>query len=229
MGNNPYKIIHLNFKGKTNEISEEKSNFLFLCFRQFASDKHYLNKNDLSKLIKIYDNKIIDKLFEIFSYKKGVLSLNDLKVLYLSFTEVKYRCTLLSFFLFGNHKKISRPIYSKNLADFNLEDKIFLEAFSDDDFIKSIIYKEKSNSKITYLNKILFLENSRLLFKEKYNDFEFIKTIFPSSVLDTFILTYINMNYACDCFIEKDNRNKDLNNLYDLEQMKNSFNYIIYI
>jgi hypothetical protein len=56
MGNNPYKIIHLNFKGKKNEISEEKSNFLFLCFRQFASDKHYLNKNDLSKLIKIDDN-----------------------------------------------------------------------------------------------------------------------------------------------------------------------------
>ena len=223
MGNNPYKIIHLNFKEKKNEISEEKSNFLFLRFRHFSSDKHYLNKQDLSDLINIDDNKIIDKIFEIFSYKKGIISFNDLKVFYLSFTEPKYRCILLSFFLFGNHKKISRPNYSKNLVEFNSKDKIFLEAFSDDDFIKSIIYKEKSNSKIIYLNKILFIENSRLLFKEKYNDFEFVKVIFPSSVLDTFMLMHMNMNYVCDCFVEKDNRNKDLNNLYDLEQMKNSF------
>jgi len=224
MGNKPYKIIHLNFKGKKCEINEEKSNFLFLCFRNFALDKNYLNKNDLSKLIKIDDNKIIDKLFEIFSYKKGVISLNDLKVLYLSFTEPNYRCILLSFFLFGNHKKILRSSYSKNLAEFNSSDKIFLESFSDDKFIKSIIYKEKSNSKITYLNKILFIENSKLLFKEKYNDFEFIKVIFPSSVLNTFILKYMNMNYVCDCFVEKDNTSKDLNNLYDLEQMKDLFN-----
>jgi len=224
MGNKPYKIIHLNFKGKKNEINEEKSNLLFLCFRQYASDKLFLNKNDISKLIKIDDNKIIDKLFEIFAYKKDAISLNDLKVLYLSFTNPMYRSILLSFFLFGNHKKILKLNYISNLAKFNSKDKVFIELFSDEDFIKSIIYKEKSNSKKTYLNKILFIENSKFLFKDKYNEFEFIKAIGPSSIFYTFRLIDMSLNYICDCLVEKDNKSKDLNNSYDLEQMKNSFN-----
>ena len=224
MGNNPNKLIHLRLKEDLKkEINNEKNNFLFNCFRQFSSETNHLTKKDLSKLIKINEKDILDELFNIFSSKKEGISLNDLKVFYFSFKNSKFKYILLSFLIFGKHRKILKKNYMNNVFNNFVQKDKKLNILLDEKFLKEIIYKERSNSKVTYFDKVLFIEKSKDLIKKEYTEFEFIKEVFPSEYLEKFRIMHINnMNFICNCLVEKDDVNK--NNIDELEQMRIPFN-----
>ena len=73
MGNDPNKYISLHIKEEDIQevIDEQKKDNFYQLYQQFTQTTGFLNKEDLGKLTKIDEPKILKQLFDIFGRKKG--------------------------------------------------------------------------------------------------------------------------------------------------------------
>ena len=218
MGNDPYKYIHYNITNAhiKEVLDQNKMNSLNLIYNQFTHRTDFLSKENFNRILRIDDDKILDKIFDIFKSQKGKMFYTDFIYFYVSFTNEKFKNILLSFLIMGNHANVEKKLYLDGLADFiNIDDNFKL--LSDKMTIKQITKKEKQTGNFfsdfkffgkkneeEYISKellIQFLEDQQKINKIK---FFFYKEIKKSS---DFFKQKRNKNqgYICNCL--KDNLN----------------------
>ena len=119
MGNDPNKYISLNIDNEDiNEVlDEQKREEFYRLYQQFSSRNGFLSKNDLSKLTKIDNEYILEKIFDIFASKKGKMYFSDLICFYTCFANRTIKIILLSFLLFGRNEKIGKSTYIEKLNE----------------------------------------------------------------------------------------------------------------
>jgi predicted N-acyltransferase len=112
MGNDQKKINSIiNKESGGYTISESKNNLLYKYYTQLTLNEPYLTKDYFSKLIKIYDEAILDELFSLFCSKKDKMSFTDLQHFYIFFKNPKLKYILFSFIFFGKQSKITKDIF----------------------------------------------------------------------------------------------------------------------
>ena len=220
MGNDLHsKKIDIKEEDIAEVINEEKNNLLFRYYRNFSSDKNDISKQNFSQLTKIYDEKILDDIYELFINKKNKLSFNRLRKFYTSFKNPKLKFFILSFIIFGNQNKIKKEEYMNNLIPFMVKDTLKFEIFMKEGFLKKI---KEPNCK-DMINKNLFIENSNNLCVKELSDFKFIEDIPSSSqIINKKLIDIKPFNYICDCLLEKNELKNNKNE--NLEQMRIPFN-----
>ena len=63
--------------------------------------------------MRIDDDKILDKVFDIFKYQKEKMYFSELINFYVSFANKKLKYILLSFLIMGNHGHMDQKLYRK--------------------------------------------------------------------------------------------------------------------
>ena len=112
MGNDPYKYIHYNITNAhiKEVLDQNKMNSLNLIYNQFTHRTDFLSKENFNRILRIDDDKILDKIFDIFKSQKGKMFFTDFIYFYVSFTNEKLKNILLSFLIMGNHADVEKKL-----------------------------------------------------------------------------------------------------------------------
>ena len=215
MGNDPFKYIHYNINEnhENRVLDSDKKKTLFTIFKQFSQKKDYLTKENFNNIIRLDDEKILNKIFDIFASYKEKMYYTDLKSFYIAFRNPQIKYILLSFLLFGKKENIDISTYINNLSDFVKIDETFL-SLQDEEFITKISYKIINDNGFLYryvnhktkeelnINKQRFIGYLTKDFLKNIFYISFVKEILPSSKVDKIMRNKRNL-YICDCL--KDN------------------------
>ena len=141
MGNDPNKYISLYIDNeKINQVlDEQKRDEFYKYYQQFSSRNGFLSKNDLSKLTKIDNEYILEKIFDIFASKKGKMYFSDLICFFTSFKNEQLKVILLAFLLFGRNARIGKKAYIEKLNEFMVVNDNFIILNSESFLISSIL------------------------------------------------------------------------------------------
>ena len=243
MGNDPNKYISLNIDNEDiNEVlDEQKREEFYRLYQQFSSRNGFMSKNDLSKLTKIDNEYILEKIFDIFASKKGKMYFSDLICFYTCFANRTIKIILLSFLLFGRNEKIGKSTYIEKLNEFMtvnddfliLNSESFLNSITSNEngyssyipsFAKNYLYGAQDKDTI-YYDKSLFISKANNLYNQKLFIFNFVYKVIPSSRLNNLKIDEIKKKvhtYVCDCLLQ--NINEKINTFDELEEMKYYFN-----
>ena len=224
MGNNQYKYIHYNIteQHKKDVLNKKILNYLEQVYNQFSQRDDFLSKENFNKIVRIDDDKILDKVFDIFKYQKEKMYFSELINFYVSFANKKLKYILLSFFIMGNHGHMDQKIYIDAIADLiNIDDKF--KKLCEKNSIEQIIKKEKSvffpdfkfptkkneEERISKEFLVQFLEKDEI-------KFSFYQEIKPSS--EYFKQKRKNsFRYVCDCKMDYSQLNKNMDKLDTIE------------
>jgi len=243
MGNDPNRYISLYIDNEKiiQVLDEQKKDEFYKYYQQFSSRNGFLSKNDLSKLTKIDNENILEKIFDIFASKKGKMYFSDLICFYTAFTNEQLKVILLSFLIFGRKAKLWKKAYIEKLSEFMAINEGFT-LLNSERFLKSIIYNEKGYSTYIpsfaknyiygtkdkdtiYFDKSLFINNAINFFNQDLIKFNFVYKVKPSSQLINLKIDEVKIKfhtYVCDCLLQKVGEN--INASDELEEMKYYFN-----
>ena len=243
MGNDPNKYISLYIDNeKINQVlDEQKRDEFYKYYQQFSSRNGFLSKNDLSKLTKIDNEYILEKIFDIFASKKGKMYFSDLICFFTSFKNEQLKVILLAFLLFGRNARIGKKAYIEKLNEFMVVNDNFI-ILNSESFLISIISNEKGYSSYIptfaknyiygtkdkdtiYYDKSLFINKANNLIKQNILKFNFVYKVIPSSKLNNLKIDEIKKKvhtYVCDCLLQS--IDESINASDELEGMKYYFN-----
>ena len=225
MGNDEAKYIHNNItiEHLKKVLSPNQKNYLLMLFNQYSQRLGFLTKENFNKIVRLDDEKMLEKIFNIFCSQKDRMYEGDLIYFYVSFANEDLKNVLLSFLILERKNCVDKDTYLNNISDFiSIEDNF--KILADEEVFKSFSnektfgfmqnFKElninKSEGRFIY-KKILieYLSKSQNQ-KENKLRFSFYHEIKKSSALFKEKRKKGKQHYVCDC-LKKDHSNEDKN------------------
>jgi len=220
MGNGEDKYIHHNITidHLKDVLPTNKKNNLLMLFNLYSQRTGFLTKENFNKIIRLDDEKMLEKIFNIFCSEKDRMFEGDLLYFYTSFANENLKNILLSFLILEKKSSVDIKTYLKSIAYFiSIDDnfkilnnsKVIKHISSEKTFGFTINFNESkfNKSEGPYIYKRLLID-----FLSKYPDkndsklnFSFYHEIKKSSSL--FVEGRNTENhYVCDC-LKKDHPN----------------------
>ena len=225
MGNDPNKYIHYNIGQKHFEEvfkNDNASKNLEYLYQQCSQGIGYITKEKFNYILGIDDDKIFEKIYNIFHKNNNKIVYDDIIRLYISFKNKSLKHILLPFLILEKSEKVVKTDYINKLAEFLKIDKKFeiLQKKEVIEFIKikndnfpsiypdSKFFSIKSNDQPNvYKSQLISYLSTQIEGKKFVKEISFYEGIKPSSKIYE-KKRQNEKHYICDCLEDNSNLNK---------------------